>query len=192
MIRIIGSGNVYDKPIQGLSVLDKGENNSIWLGEELLSNNQLRINIVFKGNNATFTLQNSKYPITMWLSLTSGNKVDIGANFLCWGLAINNWGGKNVKIGNDNLFSDGLTFMPADAHQIIRLGDNRILNPGGSIEIGNHNWIGKNAVFLKNSGLGNDCVVGFNSVVTKNFPVSNCVLAGSPAKIIKSNIYWKL
>ena len=53
------------------------------------------------------------------------------------------------------------------------------------ITIGTNCWFGVNTVILKGVHIGDNVVVGSNSVVTGNIP-SNCVVAGSPAKIIKS------
>lgn len=52
------------------------------------------------------------------------------------------------------------------------------------IEIGKDCLIGMNSVILPGTKLGNHCVVGANSTVSGFFP-DYCVIAGSPAKIIK-------
>ena len=52
------------------------------------------------------------------------------------------------------------------------------------ISIGNNCLIGMNSVILPGTRLGNHCVVGANSTVSGVFP-DYCVIAGSPAKIIK-------
>lgn len=59
----------------------------------------------------------------------------------------------------------------------------------GKIIIGNNVWIGANSVILKNSNIGNGCVVAANSVVRGIFP-DNSLIAGNPAKVIKENISW--
>lgn len=50
--------------------------------------------------------------------------------------------------------------------------------------IGDNVWIGEHVTVLMGARIGNGCIVGANSVVTKTFP-DNCILVGSPAKIIK-------
>lgn len=52
------------------------------------------------------------------------------------------------------------------------------------IRIGSDCLIGMNSVILPGTELGNHCVVGANSTVSGIFP-DYCVIAGSPAKIIK-------
>lgn len=62
--------------------------------------------------------------------------------------------------------------------------DNR--SEGKNIILGNKCWIGMNAVILPGVVLGDHTVVGAGAVVTKSFPEGHCVIAGNPAKIIKT------
>ena len=50
--------------------------------------------------------------------------------------------------------------------------------------IGNKCMIFANSIILGNTSIGNNCVIAANSVVRGTFP-DNCVIAGSPAKIVK-------
>ncbi len=62
------------------------------------------------------------------------------------------------------------------------------------VEIGDNVWIGENAVILSGCRIGEGCIIGANSTVVKDVP-ANCIVAGSPAKIIKrydrSDGVWK-
>lgn len=53
--------------------------------------------------------------------------------------------------------------------------------------IGHHCVIGGRAIILPGIRLGNHVFVGAGSVVTKSFP-DHCLIAGNPAKIIKTGI----
>ena len=57
------------------------------------------------------------------------------------------------------------------------------------VSIGNHVWIGAGSVVNKGAIIGNESVIGMCSLVTKRIP-DNCVAAGVPAKVIKTNINW--
>jgi acetyltransferase-like isoleucine patch superfamily enzyme len=66
------------------------------------------------------------------------------------------------------------------------LYDNRKHPCPGRINIGEYCWIGMNATILPNVNLGDFTIVGAGSVVTHSFPDGYCVIAGNPAKIIKT------
>jgi serine O-acetyltransferase len=53
--------------------------------------------------------------------------------------------------------------------------------------IGSDTYIGAGAKIIGPVTIGSNCAIGANAVVTKSFP-PKCVIAGVPAKIIKSNV----
>ena len=53
--------------------------------------------------------------------------------------------------------------------------------------IGKRCFIGANAMIMPGIHIGDQVIVGGGSVVTKNVP-PKCIVAGNPAKIIRSNI----
>lgn len=55
-----------------------------------------------------------------------------------------------------------------------------------AIEIGDNCFIGMNSIILKGTVLGNNVIIGAGSVVSGVFP-SDCIIAGNPAKVIKTN-----
>jgi len=53
--------------------------------------------------------------------------------------------------------------------------------------IGTHCFIGCGSIIMPNVTVGDHVIVAAGSVVTKDVP-SNCIVAGNPAKVIKTNI----
>lgn len=91
----------------------------------------------------------------------------------------------SIEIGSDTVISDRVIIMDSDFHQI---SDDQIEK--APISIGEHVWIGSRAMILKGVRIGDGAVVGAGSVVTKNVP-TNALVAGVPARVIRSNIEWK-
>lgn len=56
--------------------------------------------------------------------------------------------------------------------------------------IGKRCFIGANAIIMCGVKIGDECIVGSGAIVTKDVP-SNCIVAGNPAKIIRTSISTK-
>lgn len=94
--------------------------------------------------------------------------------------------GNNVLMGSKILITDlnhGNYLEPESNSSPDIPPDKRPLNTS-PIEIGDNVWIGDNACILPGVKIGNGCIIGANSTVNKSIP-NNCIVVGSPAKIIK-------
>ena len=58
------------------------------------------------------------------------------------------------------------------------------------VVIGDRVWIGARATVLKGSRVADDCVVASGSIVTGTFDEPGCLLAGSPARVVRTNVSW--
>lgn len=121
-----------------------------------------------------------------------GNNVEVGGNgILTCGdhLVINPYSRiiaeDKISIGNDVLIARYVSILDHD-HEIQSIfGGNFEKLTTSPIKIGNNVWIGDKVTILKGVNIGNNVIIAANSVVTKNFS-SNCIVAGVPAKKIKS------
>lgn len=99
------------------------------------------------------------------------------------------WCSNKIVFGENVLLGWNVLFRDSDGHLIIDNGTERPVD--GEIVIGNHCWICSETHILKNSGLGNDCILGYGSILTKNYNDHNILCIGIPAKPIKNNINWE-
>lgn len=100
-----------------------------------------------------------------------------------------------IYIGRNTKFAYG--GIAVVIHERVVIGDDCIIGScvtiGGKSKIydvpkiGNRVQISTGSKILGNITIGDDVVIGANAVVTKDVP-SNCVVAGIPAKVIKSGI----
>jgi serine acetyltransferase len=58
--------------------------------------------------------------------------------------------------------------------------------PGAAVSIGDDVWIGANCSVLKGARIGDGCIVATGSVVTRGEYPANSILAGNPARVIKT------
>ena len=56
--------------------------------------------------------------------------------------------------------------------------------------VDDHVWLGQSVTLLKDTHIPRDCVVGAHSLVGKKDFFPNSIIAGIPAKAIKSGITW--
>lgn len=96
----------------------------------------------------------------------------------------------NVKIGSRCLIASDVSFSCSSIHKIIDLTTGQRVNPPGDIVIGDHVWIAANVSVWGGTNIGSDCVVGYGSFVAASYP-SNCVLAGTPARVVRENVTWE-
>ena len=96
-----------------------------------------------------------------------------------------------IIMGSNIVMSLDVIFRPVDGHTIIDLKTGNPINiPKFGIHIGDHVWIGQSVILLKDSNIPQNCVIGAHAVVSKNKFLPNSIIAGIPAKVIKTGINW--
>lgn len=120
--------------------------------------------------------------------ISAAGVLETGNDFFAHGpVAINCQ--KSIKFGNNCLLAHKIELLDTDFHQILNLNGVKI-NDDREITIGDRVWIGSNTLILKGTTIASDTIIGAGSVLTKAYNTSNCVYAGNPAKLVKSNISW--
>lgn len=92
--------------------------------------------------------------------------------------------GNGVLTGRFVLISDNSHGCTDEANVDIIPLQRNVTSKGGII-IGRNVWIGDKVSILQNVTIGEGCIIAANAVVTKSIPAF-CVVAGNPAKIIKT------
>lgn len=94
-----------------------------------------------------------------------------------------------VSIGNGFLGGWNLRIRDTDGHPIVCNG--KMCAMTEKVEIGEHVWVAADCTILKGSEISSGSVVGCNSLVCGiKMEQPNCLIAGSPAKVIKEHIEW--
>lgn len=88
--------------------------------------------------------------------------------------------GKNVLIGWDTCIMD------SDMHTIINLNTQELLPKTAEVIIGDGVWVGTRCHILKGSKIAHGSIVGARAVVTKSFNKEHAIIAGNPAKVVKT------
>ena len=143
------------------------------------------------GNHNHIILDEGVFGISIDLCTEdNGNRIFVGKKTsFCGDIHLAATEGTTIQIGEHCLFSAGIAFRTGDSHSITDLEGNRI-NPAKDIVLENHVWVGNRVLINKGVCIRCDSVVGTGSVVTKAFQETNCIIAGVPAKVIKTDINW--
>lgn len=98
--------------------------------------------------------------------------------------------GSGVYIDEDCMLAHSVQMRSTDSHSIVDLNGKR-LNPAKDIRIGRHCWLGMQSIILKGCILEPNTVVAAGSVCGGHTErISNCILAGNPAKVVKRDVNW--
>lgn len=93
-----------------------------------------------------------------------------------------------MEVGENCAISWNCQFLDDDFHELRYEGKKTI--PSHAIRIGNKVWIGANVSVYKGTTIPDGCVIAADSVVKGLFTEKNALIAGNPAKIVKSNVSW--
>lgn len=148
------------------------------------------INFSHEANECVAIILPSKFNQKFLIELNKENStVFISEDFSSNGVRLTSYEGKGIYIGKDNMWAAQIVCMNSDAHAIIDAFGN-VINKSQDIFFGEHVWVAFRSQILKGVIIGPNSVVGAGAFVTKSFKEGNQILAGLPAKVVKSNINW--
>jgi len=116
--------------------------------------------------------------------VNEGAHLDLGSGYTSNGLNLSCF--QHISIGHEATIGENVTIRDSDNHVI--LGSAR--PEAAPVIIGDHVWIGMNALILKGVTIGDGAVVAAGAVVTRDVPPATLV-AGVPAKAIRERVEWQ-
>ena len=179
--------------IKNCEFIFSGDNNHIVLHEPI-NGMKLKVNVssgVFIEIHGS-KIWNRNISVLKELGETDTNRLIIGKNFTSTDRVHIDFchGAGDVIIGDDCMFSWDIYIRTGDFHTIYDMQTKKLINPNKNVIIGNHVWLGAECRVLKGAIIPDNTVVGTRSVVTSQFHDANVVIAGTPAKVIKSGTGW--
>lgn len=182
------TADIIESELINSKILMSGFQNSLVCSQALISdslikitgdNNKLVIGKDVKLRNANITLRGESCTVII------GDRTTFG------GIRIINVGGSNlITIGKDCLFSDNIEIWASDTHAIYD-NSGHWVNKERPVSIGDGVWVGSGVTILKGTDIGNGSVIGIRSLVNKDVP-SHTICAGTPCRVIKEGVTWKL
>ncbi len=188
---------------------NNGMNNVVQISADLLGKGNGRI--ILDGDNNSIIVEPSALAFGGFFHLNGGARVSVGGEFNASQIFIYAVSGAVLRIGrqtgcNGNvrllmheaaqmtigdgcLLASDVDVTISDMHSIIDVATRQRINPARDIIIGDRVWIGQRCMILKGANIGDGSVIGASSLVSKTIP-PNCLAAGSPARVLRSNVTW--
>ncbi len=159
--------------LKGIPVIFNKKGATITIGDNCIVKSSFLSNLV------------GLYSRTIIVTRIPGAEIKIGNNVGISGATI--YARKGITIGDNTNIGGNVKILDNDFHPIeveARLADDKEKIGTAPVVIGRNCFIGCNALILKGSKIGDNCVVGAGAVVCGSF-ADNCVIAGNPARVIK-------
>ena len=148
--------------------------------------------LLFNGDNAVIALGKSRHTYVLRVTVNNNCSALFGRN-IYFNQALNAIASEECSIvmGDECLVSFGVWIRTADPHLVYSATSHERINPSKDVVIGDHVWIGQNALILKGSNIGSGSIIGGMAVVSGKRIESNTSWAGNPAKFIAGDLFWE-
>lgn len=189
-VRCSGEGhqvNIEDALLFGVRVEISGSGNELTIGKDT------RIwgaTIQLRGENLRCVIENDcKLRHVVLVVEDTGSRLVVRQSTSGTGCTIIACEGGLVQIGRDCMMSAGSDIRNTDGHSVVALATGERINPAADVLVDDHAWIGLKAQILKGVRMGRHSIAAAGSVVVKDVP-ANTIVAGIPAKPIRTGITW--
>lgn len=208
------SGNKIIGKIERCEVIFEGKNSVLTIGDNFkASDMKIRINsdcrvtigndVITRGsfwnfydNTECIIGDSCCFKDDGFMSAAPFSKISIGGGFTAeFGYIIIALPHSEIRFGEDCMVSRRVSVQSNDGHDIfdVKTGRNTNatveLSKSKKIIIGNHVWIGQDAMVLYNTEIGDGSIIGAKSLVKNKF-LNNCVAGGNPARLLKTDVAW--
>lgn len=95
---------------------------------------------------------------------------------------------KRVSLGDNVLCGWNVQIRDSDGHRVFTNGVKH--SDSEDVFVGKHCWLASDVVIMKGVHIADDNVVAFGSRVLRGCETSNNLLAGFPAKVVKTGVSW--
>jgi len=99
--------------------------------------------------------------------------------------------GGTVVAGRDQLWAASVYVATDDMHRLEEVATGARINPyGAHIRLGEHVWLGRDAMVTGHVEIGDGSVVGARSLVRGQKVPAQVAVAGTPARVVREGVTW--
>lgn len=188
-ISALQNNRIIGKPsLKNSKVIFKGSGNVLYCEAGVRLQN---CTFCFDSSNSLIYICKSIHSFKLLINVFQGCTVYIGKNFYSTETAhllVPEQG--TILLGDDCMLASKVVIRATDSHLIYSVESHKRVNPGKSIFIGDHVWLGYDTLCLKGTQIGSGSIIGARAVVAGKRIPSNTSWAGNPAKQIATGIFF--
>jgi acetyltransferase-like isoleucine patch superfamily enzyme len=166
----------------------KASNNHLIISEDVDLFGSLVVQ--FMGAGSRVTIGERNWFESLMVIASDGSFFETGNDCSFQSVTATVYEGGRIAIGNDCMFSHNVELWQTDTHPIFDLATGDRINLPRDICVRDHVWLGADVTLLGGADIGAGSVVGAHAVTSNVFP-EHVILAGNPAKVIRTGITWE-
>lgn len=180
--------NREQSKMENSTVTFRGEGNILFVEDGVTLANS---SIDFFGDNGLMYISKNRNRVYVESLVNTRCTVFLGSNnYFNNKLSINVGERENVLIGNNGLYSHGISIRTSDPHLLYSVRTRERINYSRSVLIGDHVWIGQQVLILKGTQIGSGAVIGGGAVVPGKKIPSNTAWGGNPARQLNEDVFF--
>jgi acetyltransferase-like isoleucine patch superfamily enzyme len=174
-------------PHRGIDVRADGDGNSVLIGRNA---DIRRLSVELYGKDNKIIIERGSKINARIICKGDGNLVHIGHHVELNEAYLQAEYGTNIVIGAWGIYSVGLVVRSGDSHSVVDIKTLRRINQPDSIHISERVWAGYRVSIMKGVRIQPDTIIAAASVVTRSPKDGRCIIAGTPAKIVRRGVFW--
>lgn len=167
------------------SLLIEGDDNSV----EIAEGARLGMNLVIRGSGNRIRIARDCWLHGFANLITDGATLIVGAGTTMVQGSLQLHEPLTLSIGADCMISSQVYVSVSDIHPIHDRASGARINPGRSVEIGDHVWLGLRTMVLKGTRIGSGAITAAGSIVSGEVP-EGVIVAGTPARVVRRDVTW--
>lgn len=142
--------------------------------------------------NGLLYLSSSRHPYRLDVTIWNNSTVAFGKNcYFNGNLHAIASERQSIIVGEDCLMSFGIWLRTADPHLLYSCETHERINQSASIVIGDHVWLGQDAMILKGSTIGSGSILAAKALLSGRSVPSNQCWGGVPARMVSKGVFYR-
>lgn len=156
---------------------------------EIAAGARLAMTVVIRGSGNRIAIGQGAYLHGFANLITDGARLIVGPGTTMVQGSLQLHEPLTLSIGEDCMISSQVYVSVSDIHAIHDRRTGARINPGASVDIGDHVWLGLRTMVMKGARIGSGSITAAGAIVSGEVP-ANAIVAGAPARVLRQGVSW--